>query len=247
MKPRRAKPRRVLTMLLLAGLAACAPPPTPLPVIIEPTAAPTPSEMPDFRIVVDPLYAEYATYHGGFADGTAVTVVSDMGFWNGLPDSLNNTADAAFALGTDIAGGQPGTEITWAVRIDSEVVSLNLSAILRSAFSPDVDQAELRTRLANLGYPDGLTLTAAEIAPASAFMDAPLNAINLRIRRISAAYTELDTILENGQAQIALIALPTALLRETDLVVAARTIQYRAAPGIVINFTERGLPIVTVS
>lgn len=246
-------PRALMMILVLAGLAACAPTPTPLPVFIDPTAAPTPSDAPTVRIVVDPLYAEYATYHGGFADEMAITVISDAGFWNRLPDTLNNTADAAFALGANIADGQPGTEIAWAMRIDAEAVSPDLSAILRSAFSPDADQAALRTRLANLGYPDGLTLTAAEIAPASAFMDAPLLAINLRIRRIPAAYAELDTIreldtiLENGQAQIALIALPTALLHETDMVVAARTIRYRAAPGIVINFTERGLPIVTVS
>lgn len=238
---------RALTTLLLAGLAACAPTPTPLPVIIEPTAAPTPSDVPDVRIVVDPLYADYAGYHGGLSDDMAVSVVSDTGFWSGLPDTLNNTADAAFALGVDIVGGQSGTEISWAVRIGSEAVSPDLSAVFRDAFSPEAAQADLRARLANLGYPDGLTLTAAEAAPASAFMDAPLNALNLRIRRIPSSYDSLDTLLETGQAQFALIALPTPLLRESDLIVAVRVIQYRAATGIMVNFTERGLPMVTVS
>ncbi len=239
-------PLRALT-LLLAGLAACAPPPTPLPVIIEPTAAPSLSDTPDVRIVVDPLYAEYATYHGGFIDDTEVMVISDTGFWNGLPDTLNNIADAAFALGADIIGGQPGVKMSWAVQINLEALPPDLSAILRSAFSPDADQADLRARLANLGFPDGLTLTAAEAAPASALLDAPLNAINVRIRWTQADYGKLDAIFTDGQAQLALIALPTPLLRETDLIVAARTLQYHAAPGLVINFTERGLPIVTVS
>jgi hypothetical protein len=238
---------RALTTLLLAGLAACAPTPTPLPVIIEPTAAPTPSDAPDVRIVVDPLYADYAGYHGGLADDMAVTIVSDAGFWIGLPDTLNNTADAAFALGVDIVGGQSGTEISWAVRVGSEEVSPDLSAVLRDAFSAEAAQADLRARLANLGYPDGLTLTAAEAAPASAFMDAPLNAINLRIRRVPSSYDSLDTLLETGQAQLALIAVPTPLVREADLIVATRIIQYRTAPDIMVNFTERGLPMVTVS
>jgi hypothetical protein len=239
-------PLRALA-LMLAGLAACAPTPTPLPVIIEPTAAPTPSEAPAVRIAVDPLYAEYAAYHGGFADGTAVTVVSDAGFWARLPDGLNSAADAALALGTDIMGGHLGVEISWAVRIDPETLPRDLSAVLRGAFSPDADQTDLRTRLANLGYPDGLTLTAAEAAPASAFMDSALNAVNLRLRRIPAAHEPLDALLADGRAQLALIALPAPLLRETDLVVASRAVQYRAASGIMIHFTERGLPIVTVS
>lgn len=238
---------RALTTLLLAGLAACAPTPTPLPVIIEPTAAPTPSDAPDVRIVVDPLYAEYADYHGGLADDMAVTIVSDAGFWSGLPDTLNNTADAAFALGVDIVGGQSGTEISWAVRVGLEGVSPDLRAVLRDAFSPQAAEADLRARLANLGYPDGLTLTAAEAAPASAFMDALLNAMNLRIRRIPSSYDSLDTLLETGQAQLALIALPAPLLLASDLVVAVRVIQYRTAPGIMVNFTERGLPMVTMS
>jgi hypothetical protein len=233
--------------LLLAGLTACAPTPTPLPIIIEPTAAPAPSDAPAVRIAVDPLYAEYAAYHGGFADGTAVTVVGDAGFWAGLPDTLSDTADAALALGVDIAGGQLGVEISWAARIDSEALPPDLSAVLRGAFSPDADQIDLRTRLANLGYPDGLTLTAAEAAPASAFMDAPLNAVNLRLRRTPAAYEQLDALLAEGRAQLALIALPTPLLRETDTAAASRAVQYRAASGVMIHFTERGLPMVTVS
>ncbi|PJF27705.1 MAG: hypothetical protein CUN53_03055 [Phototrophicales bacterium] len=237
----------MLKLLLLVGLAACAPTPTPLPVIIQSTTAPTPSDTADARIAVDPLYAEYAAYHGGFSDDVEVTVVSDAGFWSGPPDTLNNIADAAFALGVDVPDRQLGTEINWVLRIGSEAGSSDLSSVLREAFSPSTDQAVLRARLANLGYPDGLTLTAAEAAPESAFMDAPLNVINLRTRRIPSSYDSLGALLENGQAQIALIALPSTLLHETDLIVASRTIQYRAAPGVMINFTERGLPIVTVS
>lgn len=262
------KPLLLIT-LMLWSLAACEAAPTPFPIDLtpQPTETPTPAALPPLRYGLWP---------------NTVGLIPDLALLSASAEVIMITDPAAPLTDYDVVAGyglQPDwspseltPQVAWVIdpnafpsdqiaawmrqSIDPQAIVTSLAlpgAIAQSI--PMIAPAELRTRLANTGYPDGIALTIGAVAlPGVDQVIDQLRQSGVAVQVIPMTMTEIRTAFAAGAIGGAVIAWSVEVERTAwdqligaDNVIDLYTvpISYRAAPNLTIAFTPSGFPLVS--
>ncbi len=243
--------RKRLCLLLMAAvllIAACEAPPTPLPVVIEPTTAATPTP-PNQTI----RYALAPNAVNSLIDRASIEPYAQLIALDAPPtaDGLGAQYDLAVALGRYDGAQQSTVPYVASLVIRTDVPPLDnaeVQAIIRRAAVPaeliagldipgvellkDESLGSLRADLASAGYPDGFDLTIS-----SAFVPG-IEAFAARLRE--AGITVEVVPMESTEAAVQLVAGSSA---EGRIDLFRAPISYWIAPGVPLQLSANGFPL----
>lgn len=237
---------------LLLLFCACAPEPTPLPVVLPtlPPAAPTPAPdatLAPLRYAVAPDALPFLSD----ADRAAISASAELIALDAPPDDADFGTRYDLVVSTaDFPGASAApSELQVSLALNAALPPLDnpaLADVVRAAVDPQaVAQAlnlpsdpptppalaALREKLANAGYPDGFDLTlAAQNLPGADAITRMLAAVSVQARPVtepSAAHLTLTTAPPDVNA------MPLYRL----------ALRFRAADGLTITFTPSGFPV----
>ena len=266
--------------LVVFALAACGPEPTPLPVVspIPPTATPPPAALPPLR------YALPGTIIEQVPDLPLIGASADLIALENpvVPDDLGQGYDIIATYG--LLPGWTPADLTPVVSLvfnpaRPPLKDPALAAIIRASIDPRAwldtlaipgaeirytteddtangeDPLALRTQLANLGYPDGVTLALGAMAlPGVTQLTAQISAAGIKTQTQPMTANEIRDALASGRIQAALVVWTLDAERESwvarygaDQVQDLYTtpIAYRAIPDLTISYTPGGWPLVS--
>jgi hypothetical protein len=242
-----------LAALLL--FCACAPEPTPLPVILptlppstatpalDATLAPlryavAPDALPFLsdadRAAIAAAGAELVPLAAPPADADLSTydlVVSAADFpgASAVPSELQ----VSLTLNTTLPLDNPALADVVRAAIDPQRVAQSLGFASDSSASPSLTTAALRETLANAGYPDGFDLTfASRSLPGADALTRMLGAVGIDAREVAA-----DTPAH--------LALTTAPPDANAIALYRLSLHFHAADGLTITFTPSGFPLAS--
>ncbi len=266
---------RLTCLLLVAGaaLAACAPPPTPLPVDIPaaPTAAPAGSPAPPglryalgssahAAPIADQARAQslQIVQLDGTPDpaqlGSGYDIAADYGLFDGAAAApvLTNVALVVNTALRPLDDPALASIVRDAVVPAVALAVQNLPGAQPAASLPAVPPADLRAQLANAGWPDGFNLAAAAApVPGTEALLTALRALGIEPRPLQpAAVTESDWAANRLHLALIVWHAPEARQRWSALAGADNVIDlysvpvgYLAAPGLALTFTPDGWPL----
>ena len=243
--------RKRLYLLLMAAItlvAACEAPPTPLPVVIEPTTAATAT--PPTQTI---RYALAPNAANSLIDQGSIEPYVQINLLDAPPtaDGLGAQYDIAVALGRYDGAQQSTVDYVAALVMQTQSPPLDnpdVQAIIRRAAVPaelvagldipgvellkDEPLGNLRADLASAGYPDGfdLKISSAYVPGIEAF------AARLRAAGINVEVVPMDST----EAVVQLVAGSNAEGR-VDLFRAP--ISYWIAPGVPLELSAHGFPL----
>lgn len=262
-----------LAAVLILGLAACAPPPTPFPVAIPPTPPPTtlPSAPLPIRYALAPNTRGLVADSAQIAQSAHLELLTDNAL---TADELGSRYDLVAGYGeysgwsrSPVAAHVSLVINTLASPFDQALVvnlvrrSLNVSALTQVMNVPGtlVEQIQIstptviRTELANLGYPDGMELNLAYMpVPGAKELASQLQLVNFDCRLIPLSAPEIQAGLPEKWLHLALIVwtIPearqhwVAQVGESNVIdLYTLPISYRATPDLKITFGSYGFPI----
>jgi hypothetical protein len=259
----------LLLTLLLWTLIACEAAPTPFPIDLtpEPTETPTPAALPPLR------YGLLPNTVGLIPDLALLTASAEVIAITDPNDPLTDyDIVVGYGLQPDWTASQLMPHIAWAIhpaRLPSDEIALWLrqsidpqtivtDLALPGAIAqplPVIGSSELRTRLANAGYPDGIALTIGAIAlPGVDQVIDQLRRSGVAVQAIPMTLTEIRTALAAETIDGAVIAWSIEVERNAwealigvDNVIDLYQvpISYRATPNLTIAFTPSGFPLIS--
>lgn len=259
----------VLLHLIFWLIAACTSEPTPFPVDIPPTV----SSAADLSVI---RYALAPNTEGLISDLPLLETKAQIEQLTEPvnPADLGTRYDLVAAYG-ELPGGTPSPMIVRVALItnmaDMRLDNATFTQLLRQSLQPSMIVSELaipsgeaitaenpapahiRAELANAGWPDGITLSAAYAdAPGAIQVGEQLASAGIRSSFVQMSRTDLLNQLETGLIQIGLLPWRTDNERtewvnrfgETNIIdLYSLPINYLASPDLTITFSEGGWPI----
>ncbi len=273
---------RLFGLMLIVGLAAgllsaCEPEPTPMPVDVPMIDTPTaPADAHTGRIepiqyvllpntlnaVPDLELIQSAGNVTQLTEMSAEMPEYDIAVQYGLADGWTRS-EYLPTIALVIAPESPLFEndaVTEVIRrsINPNQVIAGLDITGAAALPVDADAPDdLRTRLANTGYPDGIALTmGVGYVPGAAQVIAQMEAANLEIRDMLLTAHEIQDAFASQRIQAALVSWTQPVERDEwvqrygeaqvlDLYTVP--LSYLAADGLNIDLTPGGFPLVTLT
>ncbi len=235
-------------MAAILLIAACEAPPTPLPVVIEPTATTTPT--PPTQTI---RYALAPNAANSLIDRASIEASAHLIMLDAPPttEGLGAQYDIAVALGRYDGAQQSTMPYVASLDIDTGIAPLDnpdVQAIIRRAAVPaeliagldipgvellkDEPLGNLRADLASAGYPDGFDLTIS-----STFVPG-IEALAARLREAGISVEVVP--MESTDAAVQLVAGSNVAGR-IDLFRAP--ISYWIAPGVPLTLSAHGFPL----
>ena len=260
----------ILTFVMLA--AACnGEEATPFPAELPPTPTlePEATGIPPVRYVLAANTIGYVAELEQLENTAEVTSISE----SIDPASLGAAFDIVATYGSyeNWTRSEVTPQVMLVINPDAAPLTPDLADALRRAINPQpvVEALELpgvipavavttsdraiREELANLGRPDGLQIALGHaFVPGAAQVAAQLEAINVQTRLLARPNEEIQTALETGRIQMALVTWTTTEQQAEwrSLFGAAYTvdlynlpISYLAVPELSISFTPGGWPL----
>jgi ABC-type transport system substrate-binding protein len=246
--------RSLIGLLLAAAiLAACTPTPTPLPVVAPPTHTPIGTAAPQgIRYLFDPLTWGY--FRDELPPAAQVTLLESIPESQTAPLSEHDVVLTVYEL----AGTQrTDYALSWALILNAALPPLDdpsVREIVRAALDPSRAADALRIELANAGYPDGVTLFAANATPADVqderlrFIAERLSPLGIDLTIVALSST---AAFESGNQQLIAAVWSSETTRAAwverfgganIIELARQPLYYAAAPGIEVTFAPDGFP-----
>ncbi len=235
-------------MVAISVIAACEAPPTPLPVVIEPTAILTAT--PPTRTI---RYAVAPNASSSLMDRASIEPYAQLVLLDVPPtaDGLGSQYDIAIALGRYADAQQSTVDYVAALVMQTQVPPLDnpdVQAIIRRAAVPadlvagldlpgvellkDEPLGNLRADLASAGYPDGFDLTISSVY---------VPGIEAFANRLRAAGINVEVVsMESTEAVVQLVAGSSA---EGRIDLFRAPISYWIAPGVPLELSANGFPL----
>lgn len=261
--------RAWLALVLALTLAACGPQPTPFPVNAPVTPSPdTPTERAPLRYALAPNTTGAVPDLDALRGSAQVEQLTS----EPQPDELGTRYDIVVRYGAPDGWTEASAvQVVLVLPVDDERLTAPLAEIVRRAIDPQAvldglnapgatiisandapPAAELRTALANLGRPDGLSLVLANThTPGAAIIAGQLERAHVFVRLDAMTASDTRRALDSGRAQLALARLSDdELAAWVERYGAAQVIplvrvplSYRAVPGLTVTLRDDGWPL----
>lgn len=138
--------------------------------------------------------------------------------------------------------------LTQALDPQAIIALINMPGMLPSESTRTLTPVQIRERLANLGYPDGISLTiVSERADLVTAIQTQLQSTSFLLTTLATPENDVRDRFTSGRTNLALIVAPPDTIASEDgitLPLLTIPISYLAREGLPITFTENGLPIV---
>jgi hypothetical protein len=225
--------------LLFLLLAACSPPPTPLPVDIPPTETATP-EPGSATVTPAPLRIVFGANLADGIPAADLALITNGNTLEQFSTTLDNTAaDLIITLGTDLPNAAQAPNLYHvSLALNPTVLPLDnpeVGTLFRETLNPnfivptlDINGAridptvapapsltDLRGRYANLGFPDGFDIAIANMSAAGApALQLHLLGLNIEPRITLMSDVEAAAAYQSGDVHVVLFAWGTPEQRE---------------------------------
>jgi hypothetical protein len=254
--------------LLCALLVGCTPQATPIaPVISTPLATPaqTVTDTPFLRYAIAPELMRWLpdsirasrvmleTYDGSTIEGYDLIVTyGEYAGWQQAPVSHL----AALLINPERSPlDQPEIRelLTQAINPQTIISLIGRQGMLPPEQPQTRNPLQIREQLANLGYPDGISLTlVSEHSDLMTAIQTQLQSTGFLLTVLAASESDVRERFASGRANLALIVVPPDALTSWSSTLPAQITQslftipisYLAREDLPIIFTENGLPIV---